>query len=137
MRTGAEYREALRDGRRVWVMGEGWAADVTAHPATRPMVEEYAAWYDRHLDPAWQEALLAPADADGKRVPWAYVVPKGVTDLIGMGRSFAKTIFLSAGNITHTPAYGNLIALGVLTAVQSSPATPRNSRSPRLWPTAR
>src|SRR5260370_41705827 len=36
-----------------------------------------------------------------------------------MGRSFAKTIFLSAGNITHTPAYGNLIALGVLTAVQS------------------
>jgi 4-hydroxyphenylacetate 3-monooxygenase len=123
MRTGAEYREVLRDGRRVWVMGEGWAADVTAHPATRPMVEEYAAWYDRHLDPAWQEVLLAPADADGKRVPWAYVVPKGVTDLIGMGRSFAKTIFLSAGNITHTPAYGNLIALGVLTAVQSRNAS--------------
>jgi 4-hydroxyphenylacetate 3-monooxygenase len=123
MRTGAEYREVLRDGRRVWVMGEGWAADVTAHPATRPMVEEYAAWYDRHLDPAWEELLLAPADADGKRVPWAYVVPKGVTDLIGMGRSFAKTIFLSAGNITHTPAYGNLIALGVLTAVQSRNAS--------------
>jgi aromatic ring hydroxylase len=119
MRTGAEYREALRDGRRVWVMGEGWAGDVTAHPATRAMVEEYAAWYDRHLDPAWQEVLLAPADADGERVPWAYVVPKGVGDLIGMGRSFAKTMFLSAGNITHTPAYGNLIALGILTAVQS------------------
>ena len=37
-----------------------------------------------------------------------------------MGRSFAKTTFLSAGNITHTPAYGNLIALGVLTAVQAA-----------------
>src|ERR1700731_3805928 len=72
MRTGAEYREALRDGRRVWVMGEGWAGDVTAHPATRAMVEEYAAWYDRHIDPAWEEVLLAPADGDGKRVPWAY-----------------------------------------------------------------
>jgi aromatic ring hydroxylase len=119
MRTGAEYRKALRDGRRVWVMGEGWAGDVTGHPATRAMVEQYAAWYDRHLDPAWQEGLLAPADGDGKRVPWAYVAPKGVSDLIGMGRSFAKTMFLSAGNITHTPAYGNLIALGVLTAVQS------------------
>ena len=35
-----------------------------------------------------------------------------------MGRSFAKTIFLSAGNITHTPAYGHLISMGVLTAVQ-------------------
>ena len=57
MRTGVEYREALRDGHRVWVMGEGWAGDVTAHPATRAMAEEYAAWYDRHLDPAWQEVL--------------------------------------------------------------------------------
>ena len=54
MRTGADYREALRDGRKVWVMGEGWVADVTTHPATRAMVDEYALWYDRHLDPAWQ-----------------------------------------------------------------------------------
>src|SRR5215472_14477320 len=122
MRTGREYREALRDGRRVWVMGEGWVKDVTAHPATQAMVEEYALWYDRHLDPEWQELLLAPPDAAGKRVPWAYVLPKTPEDLLGMGRSFAKTTFLSAGNITHTPAYGNLIQLGVLTAVQAANA---------------
>jgi aromatic ring hydroxylase len=35
-----------------------------------------------------------------------------------MGRSFAATTFLSAGNVTHTPAYGNLIALGVQSAVE-------------------
>src|SRR5437588_8619786 len=40
-----------------------------------------------------------------------------------MGRSFAKTIFLSAGNITHTPAYGHLIASGVLVAVQQQNAS--------------
>jgi aromatic ring hydroxylase len=119
MRTGEEYREALRDGRRVWVMGEGWVEDVTSHPATRAMVEEYAAWYDRHLDSEWQELLLTPAKAGAERVPWGYVPPKSSEDLIGMGRSFAKTIFLSAGNITHTPAYGNLIQLGVLTAAQA------------------
>src|SRR5499433_2949361 len=119
MRTGGEYREALRDGRRVWVMGEGWVEDVTTHPATQAMVEEYALWYDRHLDPEWQDLLLAPPDAAGKRVPWAYVLPKSPEDLLGMGRSFAKTTFLSAGNITHTPAYGNLIAMGVLTAAQT------------------
>ncbi len=122
MRTGADYRAALRDGRRVWVMGEGWADDVTTHPATRSMVDEYAAWYDRHLDPAWQEILLSPGAAGEENVPWAYVAPRNVEDLIGMGRSFAKTTFLSAGNITHTPAYGNLIALGVLTAAQSGEA---------------
>jgi aromatic ring hydroxylase len=122
MRTGAEYRKALRDGRRVWVMGEGWVEDVTTHPATQAMVEEYALWYDRHLDPEWQDLLLAPADVGGERVPWAYVLPKSSEDLLGMGRSFAKTTFLSAGNITHTPAYGNLIQLGVLTATQAADA---------------
>jgi 4-hydroxyphenylacetate 3-monooxygenase len=124
MRTGAEYREALRDGRRVWVMGAGWAADVTAHPATRAMVDEYALWYDRHLDPAWQPVLTSPHMTDGEPVPWAGVAPRTVEDLVGMGRSFARTTFLSAGNITHTPAYGNLIALGVLTAAQSGGAPP-------------
>jgi aromatic ring hydroxylase len=123
MRTGAEYREALRDGRRVWVMGEGWVEDVTTHPATRAMVEEYIAWYDRHLDPAWLEVLLAPPNSEGKCIPWAYVLPRNAGELIGMGRSFAKTTFLSAGNITHTPAYGNLIAMGVLTAVEACNAS--------------
>jgi aromatic ring hydroxylase len=122
MRTGAEYREALRDGRRVWVMGEGWAEDVAAHPATRAMVEEYAAWYDRHRDPEWCELLLSGYETAGERVPWAYVAPKSAADLVGMGRSFARTTFASAGNITHTPAYGNLIALGVLTAARSGAA---------------
>ena len=107
-------------------MGEGWADDVTTHAATRAMVEEYAAWYDRHLDPAWQEVLLAPPNAGGERVPWGYVLPKSIDDLIGMGRSFSKTTFLSAGNITHTPAYGHLIALGVVTAVQDCNAAPQH-----------
>ena len=126
MRTGAQYREALRDGRKVWVMGEGPVADVTTHPATRAMVEEYVAWYDRHFDPAWQETLLAPA-AEGERIPWAFVLPRTAEDVIGMGRSFAKTTFLSAGNITHDAAYGNLIALGVLTAVQAQNVSQENA----------
>jgi aromatic ring hydroxylase len=127
MRTGAEYREALRDGRKVWVMGGGPIDDVTTHPATRAMVEEYVAWYDRHFDPAWQDTLLAPAAAGGDRLPWAFVLPRTTDDVIGMGRSFAKTAFLSAGNITHDAAYGNLIALGVLTAVEEQNVAPEQA----------
>jgi aromatic ring hydroxylase len=118
MRTGAEYREALRDGRRVWVMGEGFVDDVTTHPATRAMVEEYVAWYDLHFDPDWQEIAIRPPDGAGERTPWAYVVPKSADDLSGMGRFFSATTFLSAGNITHTPCYGHMIALGVLASVE-------------------
>jgi aromatic ring hydroxylase len=112
MRTGAEYREALRDGRRVWVMGEGFVEDVTTHPATRAMVEEYVAWYDLHLDPAWREIAFRGS------TPWAYVVPQSADDLAGMGRFFSATTFLSAGNITHTPCYGHMIALGVQASVE-------------------
>ena len=114
MRTGADYRAALRDGRRLWIMGGGRIDDVTTHPATGAMVEEYAAWYDRHEDPAWRELLCAPSGE-----PFAFMLPRTADDVIGMGGSFARTLFHSAGNITHDPAYGNLIALGVLTTVET------------------
>ena len=118
MRTGAEYREALRDGRRVWVIGEGLVEDVTVHPATRATVDEYVAWYDRHFDPEWHDVVLRPPDTSGARAPWSFVLPRSVEDLRAMGRCFSATTFQSAGNLTHTPAYGNLIALGILDAVQ-------------------
>jgi 4-hydroxyphenylacetate 3-monooxygenase len=118
MRTGAAYREALRDGRRVWVLGEGRVEDVTTHPATRDMVDEYVAWYDRHFDPAWQDTVLTPPDERGARVPWSFVAPRSAADLRAMGACFSRTTFLSGGNITHTPAYGHLIALGIQDAVQ-------------------
>src|SRR5262249_58632516 len=89
MRTGAEYRRALRDGRRVWVMGEGFVDDLTTHPATRAMVDEYAAWYDLHFDPAWEALVLGPPDPTGARTPWAYTVPSSADDLSGMGRFFS------------------------------------------------
>jgi aromatic ring hydroxylase len=124
MRTGAEYRESLRDGRRIWILGEGRVDDVTSHPATRAMVQEYVDWYDRHFDPKWQDTLLTPPDAGGCRSPVGYLVPKSAEDLSRMGRCFAATTFLSAGNITHTPAYGHLIALGVQYAVGLGNASP-------------
>jgi aromatic ring hydroxylase len=126
MRTGAEYLESLRDGRKVWVMGEGRVDDVTTHPATSAMVREYVTWYDRHLDVAWQDVLLTAPQAGAERIPLAFLVPTSADDLRRMGKSYAATIFLSAGNITHTPAYGNLIALGILDAVQRLNPSPEH-----------
>jgi 4-hydroxyphenylacetate 3-monooxygenase len=118
VRTGDEYRASLRDGRRVLVVGEGLVDDVTTHPATSAMVDEYAAWYDRLHDAAWADVVLTPEAPDANRIPWNCVIPKQPTDLTAMGRCFSKTLFASAGNVTHTPAYGNLISLGILHAVQ-------------------
>jgi aromatic ring hydroxylase len=124
VRTGAEYRESLRDGRRIWLLGEGLVEDMTTHPATRGLVEEYVAWYDRHDDPEWRDVVLTPPDAGGQRAPWGFVLPRSSADLRGMGRCFAATTFLTAGNVTHTPAYGNLIATGILDAVEQRNVSP-------------
>ena len=119
MRTGLEYREALKDGRDVWILGEGRVTDLASHPATRGMVDAYAAWYDRHRDPAWQDVLMAPADAAGDRRPLAFEIPRVSEDLRRLGEAISRVAFLSGGNVTHTPGYGALIALGLLDTLTS------------------
>jgi 4-hydroxyphenylacetate 3-monooxygenase len=114
MRTGSDYRSSLRDGRRVWVLNDGMAEDVVTHPATSAMVEEYVTWYDRHFDPAWRETLLTE---HGEPV-WS-ILPRSAADLRQLGHSFSATTFINAGNVTHTPAYGHMIALGIETTVRA------------------
>jgi 4-hydroxyphenylacetate 3-monooxygenase len=126
MRTGTEYRDSLREGRNIWIIGEGRVDDLTTHPATRAMVDYYIDWYDHHRDPVWQDILLAPPEANRERLPLAFVVPQSADDLRRMGRAFAATIFPTAGNVTHTPAYGHLIALGILDAVQRRHPAPQH-----------
>ena len=118
MLTGAEYKRSLQDGRKVWVLGEGDVPDLTTHPATRGLVEEYGLWYDRHSDPAWADELLGEAEEDGVRRPIGLRVPRSAEELARLGSSIYAQAFISAGNVTHTPAYGALIALGVLDAVE-------------------
>ena len=118
MRTGAEYRESLRDGRDVWVMGEGAVRDVTTDPSTSAMVDEYVAWYDRHFDPDWQDILLTSPDGDGQRHPLALIPPKTSADLRRLGKAISAVHSQSGGNMTHTPGYGVLIALGLLNSLK-------------------
>ena len=114
MRTGAEYRESLRDGRDVWVMGEGAVADVTTGRATSAMVNEYVRWYDRHFEADWQDILLGPADGKGERRPLAFTPPKTPEDLRRLGKALSAVLALSGGNMTHTPGYGVLILVGLV-----------------------
>ena len=118
MRTGADYKESLRDGRDVWVLGEGAVADVTTDPSTSAMVDEYVAWYDRHFDADWQDILLTPSDGNGQRHPLALTPPKTSADLRRLGKSISAVQFVTGGNVTHTPGYGALIALGMLNVLK-------------------
>jgi 4-hydroxyphenylacetate 3-monooxygenase len=117
MRTGADYRRCLSQGRKLWIVGQGEVEDVTTHPSTRAMVDCHADWYDRHFDPDWADVLLTAADASGARRPLAFEVPASASDLRRLGKAISRVSFESAGNVTHTPGYGALIALGVLDSV--------------------
>ncbi len=118
MRTGADYKESLRDGRDVWVLGEGAVEDVTTHPSTSAMVDEYVAWYDRHFDADWQDILLTRPDGNGHRHPLALTPPKTSADLRRLGKAISAVHFVTGGNMTHTAGYGALIALGMVNALK-------------------
>jgi 4-hydroxyphenylacetate 3-monooxygenase len=57
IRTGEEYRAGLRDGREVWIDGER-VADVTAHPAFKPIVDTKARMYDMAHEPAHAATMV-------------------------------------------------------------------------------
>ena len=82
------------------------------------MVDEYVAWYDRHFDPNWQDILLTPSDGNGQRHPLALTPPRTSADLRRLGKAISAVHFVTGGNMTHTPGYGALIALGMLNVLK-------------------
>ena len=99
-------------------MGEGHVHDVTSHPATAGIANEYVAWYDRHFDASWQDVLLTKPDTSGERHPLAFKLPRTSEDLRQLGRALDAVHFITGGNVTHTPGYGALIALGALNVLK-------------------
>ncbi len=67
IRTGAEFRESLRDGRTVYVNGER-VKDVTAYPPFQGVINTLAGLYDLQHDPANQALVTYPSPKDGKPV---------------------------------------------------------------------
>ena len=114
MRTGKEYESSLRDGRDVWIVGEGHVTDVTTHNSTKNMVKEYSTWCDRHYLPEWQHTLMTGPDNNSASSPLAFEIPTTSSDLQTQGKALRSILSASGGNITHTPGYGCLIALGLL-----------------------
>jgi 4-hydroxyphenylacetate 3-monooxygenase len=56
IRTGNEYRAGLRDGREIWIDGEG-VCDVTEHPAVKLVVDLKARMYDMAHEPQSAEIM--------------------------------------------------------------------------------
>ncbi|MBV8168933.1 MAG: 4-hydroxyphenylacetate 3-hydroxylase, partial [Alphaproteobacteria bacterium] len=63
LRTGDQYRDSIRDGRAVWIDGER-VADVTRHPAFKPIVDARARMYDMAHETAHRAVMTYEAGGE-------------------------------------------------------------------------
>jgi 4-hydroxyphenylacetate 3-monooxygenase len=73
IRTGAQYRDSLRDGREIYINGER-VADVTTHPMFKPLVDIRARIYDMQHESRHREAMTYTRDGEdfaiGLKLPY-------------------------------------------------------------------
>src|SRR6185437_9076541 len=80
IRTGEQFLESIRDGRRVLCGGE-MIDDLTTHPKTRGYAHAVAEYYDMHHDPAHQDVLTF-VDENGERWAKHWFLPRNKQDLV-------------------------------------------------------
>src|SRR2546422_5944086 len=112
IRRGEEYLESLRDGRRLWLMGQR-VEDVTTHPALAGCARSVAAVYDLQHDVAYQELLTIPSPSTGKPVSRAYLLPRSVDDLTHQRRMYECLVRRAGGVAARLPQHLATVVLGL------------------------
>jgi 4-hydroxyphenylacetate 3-monooxygenase len=112
IRRGEEYLESLRDGRRVWLMGQQ-VEDVTSHPALAGCARSVAAVYDLQHDAAHQEQLTMPSPSTGARVSLAYLLPHSIEDLARQRRMYEFLVRRAGGVAARLPQHLATVVIGL------------------------
>jgi aromatic ring hydroxylase len=112
IRRGEEYLESLRDGRRLWLMGQR-VEDVTTHPDLAGCAHSVAAVYDLQHDPAHQGLLTMPSSTSGQRVSLAYLLPRSVDELARQRRMYEFLVRRTGGVAARLPQHLATVAIGL------------------------
>ncbi len=98
LRTPDEYRQSLRDGRRVYVMGER-VEDVTTHPILKVAVETVAQDFAlaESEDPEVRDLFVATDDETGQPISRFFRTPRDADDLEKRSEMIARSIRLTGG----------------------------------------
>jgi aromatic ring hydroxylase len=81
LRTAAQYRESLRDGRVVFYRGER-VADVTAHPVIRVAIEHACIDYEMADRPETRELAVVKSPETGEPISRYFHIPRTADDLL-------------------------------------------------------
>lgn len=79
IRTGQQYIESLRDGRRLLIDGKE-IRDVTAYAPMKGVIETIAQLHDQQFDPALQDILVCRSPTTGDLVSRTYMASKSLAD---------------------------------------------------------
>lgn len=113
LRTGAQFRESLRDGRRIIADGRD-VADVTEEPTLSRGIDTLAALFDAQFDPASREITTTIEPETGQRIATGWLVPYTREDLWRHARMAKFSTYHTFGVFGRPPDYGPVKAIGFL-----------------------
>jgi 4-hydroxyphenylacetate 3-monooxygenase len=115
LRTGDEFREALRDGRSVYV-GNRLVEDVTTEPSLGAGIDTMAAMFDAQFDAELAEITTFFDEELGKVVNRSWQAPKTHSEMVARRRLTEWTSFRTVGTFGRPPDLGPTIAMGLMEA---------------------
>jgi 4-hydroxyphenylacetate 3-monooxygenase len=110
LRTGAQFRESLRDGRHVVVEGRD-VADVTQEPTLARGIDQLATYFDAQLAPETRDKLTTIEPETGERISTAWLVPRTIEDLWRYDEMIKCSTSLTFGVFGRPPDYGPVKAI--------------------------
>ncbi|WP_181703341.1 4-hydroxyphenylacetate 3-hydroxylase N-terminal domain-containing protein [Chthonobacter albigriseus] len=113
LKTGAEFKATLRDGRALWVNGER-IETVFDDPALSAGVDLVASMFDDQFDPKFADATTYTDPSDGVVYSRAWQVPRTLEDLADRRKMIEYTSLKTAGTFGRPPDLAPAIAVGLL-----------------------
>lgn len=107
-RTGAEYKEGIKDDREVWVGKE--QVNIFEHPTMKGAIEGMAGYFD--YQNKFADDCLVIDEVSGKPMSASHIVPKNAEDLQKRHRCFDRLARYSYGMLGRTPDYVNVSLAG-------------------------
>jgi 4-hydroxyphenylacetate 3-monooxygenase/anthranilate 3-monooxygenase (FAD)/4-hydroxyphenylacetate 3-monooxygenase len=131
VRTGREYVEALRDGRRVWHAGRR-IEDVPSHPGFSGTIRTLARLYDAQHAPELRDRLTV--DWQGERISYRYHPPTSAEDLARKRSHTEYWAEETLGQMGRLPDYCAEMTVGLLDVADAlASAGPRWADNARAY----
>ena len=111
LRTGEQYKAALKDGRKIW-LGGVLIDDVTSNPILGPGISLISDMFDAQFDPEFSETTTYIGD-DGVRSSRSWQIMRNPEDFVKRRKLIEYTTLKTAGSFGRPPDLAPLIAVGL------------------------